>query len=220
VGKSACILGASGLVGNHLLSLLAKSSSFDKITLLSRREISCDSNTVNKIINFNNIAQELKSVKCDHLFICFGTTIKKVKTKEAFIDVDYRIPFEVTKSLKENGCERVSLLSSIGASPSSSSQYLQTKGHLEDDLIHLDLDSLNIFRPSVLDGKRNEFRFLEEVSIVLGNMLLRWIPVFKKYRPIRIEDVAKCIVSLSTYNNKFKIIESDEMKRIADEFKL
>jgi uncharacterized protein YbjT (DUF2867 family) len=70
--------------------------------------------------------------------------------------------------------------------------YNRVKGQLEEDLKEIPFEALYIFRPSMLLGNRNEFRFgealgkgiMKPLSIVLpGNM-----------KPIHVRQVAACML--------------------------
>ena len=56
------------------------------------------------------------------------------------------------------GAEQFVVVSSVGADPASKNFYLRTKGEMERELSKLPFKALHILRPSLLIGKRAEFR--------------------------------------------------------------
>ena len=85
----------------------------------------------------------------------------------------------------------------------------------EELLQSLGLRSLRIFRPSLLHGGRDEFRLKEAVGFVgltIMTPLLRghW----KKYRAIRVEQVAKAMYKSAQQDYPaVRFFESDEIQR-------
>ena len=96
------------------------------------------------------------------------------------------------------------------------SLYLKNKGQAEQELIKRNFSNLSIFRPSILLGNRKENRVGEKIGIfamktlsplMLGNM--------KKYKPIKVENVAKAMIKVIQRDYKKNIFESDEIMEIA-----
>ncbi|MFP7298167.1 oxidoreductase [Neobacillus niacini] len=163
--KSALVLGATGLIGKELVKILNESEQYEKIRLLVRRPIDLESAICEEhIIDFNELHKYTELFQVTDIFCCLGTTIKAAKTKEAFRKVDYDYPVAAAKLAKENGAEKVLVISSMGADPKSLFFYSRVKGDLEAALISLNLPSLHIFRPSLLLGERSEFRLGEKIA--------------------------------------------------------
>ncbi len=208
------IAGATGLIGSTFLNLIKNDDSFE-ITALTRREIPSLKDFPHikqEIIDFNNL-EEYKHLIAGQSTICaLGTTIKKAGSKENFRYVDYQFPLEIAKYALENGCENVILISAFGANPDSNIFYNKVKGELERDIRKLSFESLHILRPSLLLGKRDEFRFGEEIGKIVLKPLRFLIP--HKYRPIHAAMIARKICSL--LNNPSKGIHIYEGKQIQD----
>ena len=101
----------------------------------------------------------------------------------------------LAKACKSNDASSLSFVSSAGANEKSKNFYLGLKGEIENSIMHLALKSCLIFRPSLLLGKRNEFRFGEIIAqkiMPLFSFLMK-----SNYKPIKATDVAKSIVSES-----------------------
>jgi uncharacterized protein YbjT (DUF2867 family) len=159
--KTATIIGSTGLIGSYLLKHLKKHDSFSTIRLLVRRPVQNDHPKVQvKLIDFNDHESfKLGIDGSDVVFCAIGTTQAKVKgDKEAYRKVDYDIPVKAARFCKETGCSQFLLVSSIGADSKSKNFYLQLKGEVEDAIKQISLESVSIFRPSLLLGNRKETR--------------------------------------------------------------
>jgi uncharacterized protein YbjT (DUF2867 family) len=109
------------------------------------------------------------------------------------------------------------VVSAIGANAESSNHYIQTKGEVEGLLRSLGLRSLRIFRPSLLHGARDEFRLREELGYVVLKIMTPLLQgPWKKYRAIRVEQVAKAMYESARQDYPaVKIFESDEIQRFS-----
>lgn len=214
--KKAIVFGASGLIGSQLVELLIEDPDYDKIILFNRRSLSYNSPKIDEhIINFDEIDQFSDKIAGEAVFCTLGTTIKKARSIENFIKVDYDIPLKVAEIAKKNGINRYLLVSSIGANASSKNYYTKTKGRIEQELKNLYFEHLKILRPSLLVGPRKEFRLLELFSkILMGifGIFLFW--KLSKYKAIKSIDVAKAMIILSKRSLKKTIYESDEIKKL------
>lgn len=216
MGKTAIVLGASGLVGSELLSKLLVNEDYSKIKVLVRKSFPIVNSKVEElIVDFNHSEKFADKVTGDVLFCCIGTTIKTAGSKEAFIKVDYTIPAEAAKIAKQNHVKSVVLISSLGADKNSSNFYLQVKGDVEEALQQLNFDSLIIVRPSMLLGDRKEFRLGE----LIGKFFMKlfsfiFIGGIKKYKAIEAKVVAKAMIELSKNQKGLLIAESDKLQEV------
>lgn len=213
--KTACILGATGLVGNELLSQLLANNEFEKIKVFIRKEIELNHPKLEKfLINFDDTNSWKGLVTGDVLFSAFGTTIKKAGSKDAQYKVDYTYQHEFAKAAAENGVKNYVLVSSAGANFKSIFFYSKIKGELECAVKLLPFSHISILRPSILVGERKETRIGEKVGIVLMNSL-SFIPFLKKYTPIKVSSVAKGMMKAEKANKTCKIWELDEIIKLA-----
>ncbi len=190
--KKALVVGATGLVGSEVVDVLLESGDYEKVIIWVRNP-SCMSRAglEEKIIDFEQIEDYKIDEKIDHVYCCLGTTIKKAKTKDAFKKVDLEYPLALGRWAVKNGVSQYLLVSSVGADETSKVFYSKTKGQLENGLKELGLNGIKIFRPSLLLGKRKEFRFGESFATVISKFLpfLFWGPM-KPYKPVKARDVA------------------------------
>ena len=191
---TSLVIGSTGLIGKKLLIEL--SAKEGNIIAVSRRAIkNLPSNTSNLEIDFDHFLENGSFPSCDHIFICLGTTIKKAGSQKEFrkVDLDYCVAF--AKKARESGAKNISLVTSVGANRFARSFYLKTKGEVENEIKKIDYQSINIFRPGLLLGQRNESRSLEDIGKYIS-LLLNFFLVgpLRKYRSISAETIARCMV--------------------------
>ncbi|MGG0787134.1 NAD(P)H-binding protein [Peribacillus simplex] len=157
--KTALILGATGLVGTQLVKELSNSKIYSEIHLLTRSEMKItDAKCIGHVVDFDNLSKYADLFKVSDVFICLGTTIKKAKSKEAFRKVDYDYVIEAAKMAKTANVEKLLVITAMGANSKSKFFYSRVKGDVEETLQHLEVNTVHIFRPSLLLGERKEFR--------------------------------------------------------------
>jgi uncharacterized protein YbjT (DUF2867 family) len=131
-------------------------------------------------------------------FCCIGTTIKKAKTQEAFRTVDYGIPLRIATLAQKLNIPNFIIISSVGARSNSRNFYLSTKGEMEAAVRKVYHGNLKFLRPSLLLGKRKEFRKGENAAI---NFMKTFGWIFagplKKYKAISASTVAKAMIQAS-----------------------
>ncbi|MDE3840420.1 oxidoreductase [Bacillus methanolicus] len=217
-GKTALIAGASGLVGRELLYYLLDGNQYDKVVAIVRRPLGIKHPKLEEIIvDFENLFNYKYHFRVDYVFCCLGTTIKKAKSKEAMLRVDVDYPLIIARVAKEMGAKQFLVISSIGANPNSFIWYTRMKGLLEEQLKEVGFRSLHIFRPSLLLGKRTEFRLGETVGAFLsGKLSFAFIGPLKKYKAISGKTVALCMYKIAQNNKKgVNVYISDEIETIA-----
>ena len=208
--KIVMVIGATGLVGEAVLGKLCHDPNIAEIRCLIRRP--CKNLFTDKcqvhVVNFmdldrsRHLFENVTDVIC-----CVGTTMRKAKTKEAFQMVDHYIPNVVARFAKDQGVLSYSLVSSLGASSDSNSFYLNVKGRVEESIQSFGFNRCVIYRPSLLLGKRKEFRPMEWVMGVFFKLFIWLIP--QKYHPTRVSILANRIVNdIHQLNNGIHIVES------------
>jgi uncharacterized protein YbjT (DUF2867 family) len=214
----AVLLGASGLVGGFCLQTLLADSNYARIMLLGRRPLPMASNPrlAQKTISFENLSAE-DFAGVDDIFCALGTTIRKAGSQEAFRQVDLEYPLDAARLSRQAGARQFLLVSSVGADPGSKNFYLRTKGELEQEIARLGFDALHIFRPSLLLGKRAEFRLGERVVQMVAPVLnAAMIAGLRRYRAIAAASVGRAMVAAAkTGSNGTQIHEYDEIVRLA-----
>jgi uncharacterized protein YbjT (DUF2867 family) len=212
--KTAILVGGTGLVGSHLLQLLLESNIYSKVILFSKRSSKINHPKIEEyLIDFDKIHEFNHLIVGDDFFCTIGTTIKKAGSQNAFKRVDLEYPLQFAQISKINNFKCFLIVSSIGADPNSGNFYLKVKGELETRIKNLNIFSTYIFRPSLLLGKRTEFRFGEKVAMKLMPFLsFLLIGKLRKYRPIKAEVVAKSMFDFAQINEPgFRVVESNEI---------
>jgi len=219
--RTATLIGATGLVGGELLSLLLDDNYFRKVRILVRRPITMNHPKLErKLVDFSDADSLLVDLdESDVVFCTIGTTMKKVKgNKEIYRKIDYDIPVNVARYCKIMNCKNYIVVSAVGADSGSRNFYLKLKGEVEDILRKVGIESTYIMRPSMLLGKRNEFRFGERIAIPLIKKIAFLLP--SKYKPIEARDVARAMLAAAKRHEKgFFICEYKKMKQLGREIK-
>ena len=215
--KTAIIFGSSGLIGNELFKTIILNNSYEKIKVFVRSIPEINNPKVEIIkTDFTNLKQYKDIIKGDECFFCIGTTKKDTPNKDEYRRIEYNIPIDVAKIAKENSVNSFFYISSIGANPNASSNYLKNKGQVEEELKNLNFPRLAIIRPSLLVGNRKSFRLDEVIFTPIMNTLTFFaFGSLKKYKPIKIKNVVKSIIYISKNEPNKTVFESDELEEIA-----
>lgn len=212
--KTALVLGATGLVGSQLVSLLIEDGDFAEIKVFGRRSLGIENQKIKEhIVDFDHPESWKADLNGDVLFSSLGTTIKKAGTKDNQYRVDFTYQYEVAKAASENKVPTFVLVSSLGANPRSSIFYPRIKGELDEAVKQLNFNSLYILRPSALVGDRQEERVGESVMIKVTSVACKIFPFLKKYQPIPAETVAAAMINFSKQpkNGQIKVIDNPDI---------
>ena len=196
------LAGSTGFLGNEILRILGVK---DISTIaLGRRTIPNLPDSVEElIIDFNNI-KTITFPSIDHVYLSLGYPLYYQNVmgfmgstlKKKFFEVDFTYQIEIAKKAKNVGARSISLISAVGADPNSWNYYLKTKGMLEEEIIKLEFESINIFRPGHLMGNKNRF------DIVFADVVSRTIDPFlhgslERFRSIPVKKVSETVVNRS-----------------------
>lgn len=195
--KTALVIGATGLVGKHLVELLLNDSRFEKIIVFVRRNTGLNNPKLEeRVVDFNAPGEWQHLVKGDVAFSAMGTTLKQAGSKEAQYKIDYTYQYEFAQAAARNSVPVFVLVSSAGADAKSSIFYSRIKGELENAVRKLYFKSVYFIQPSLLVGEREEQRRGEKISFKILNTL-NALGILQKYKPIQGRDVAKALVNCS-----------------------
>jgi len=217
MGKTAIILGASGLTGQHLLAALIADKRYDTIKLFSRKKTA---NTSTKVIEKVGDILALENFKedfiADEVFVCIGTTAKKTPNKIQYKKIDIGIPVAAAKLAKENHIQTFIVVSAMGANAKSNFFYNKTKGEMEQAVLSEKIPHTYILRPSMIEGNRHENRPMEKIGIAIFKFLQPFmLGKLKKYQIIEAENIAKAMIYLANEKPELQIIESDKIQKMA-----
>jgi uncharacterized protein YbjT (DUF2867 family) len=195
---TAVVLGATGLTGNLVVEKLLKDKDYKTVRVLVRRTLTIlHPKLQQQIVNFNDKKDFSKKMgQGDVIFCCIGTTKKKVNGNNTLYErIDHDIPVNAAEIGISQHFKKFLIVSAVGANESSSNFYLKLKGKTENSLKHFPFESLSIFQPSILNGKRKENRPAEQIAQTLMDLLsfLLLGPLIK-YRAIGADNVARAMV--------------------------
>ena len=164
--RKAIVIGATGLVGQHLIKQL--SELYETLIVIARRPPRYINSSMHfyQVSDFDNLTEVFVSIGVNQntdAFSCLGTTKKQAGSDEAFRKVDYDYNVTFAKLCHEKGVKNFFLLSSMNADSNSRFLYNKVKAETENAIVALNFNQLTIFRPSLLLGK-HKGRPLESIS--------------------------------------------------------
>lgn len=158
------LIGATGLVGRHVMELALADPRIGAVVVPSRRALPEHPKLQSPRVDFDHLPEDAAWWRADAVICALGTTMRAAGSREAFRRVDHGYPLAVAR--RHGACIYV-LNSAIGADVSSRFFYNRVKGELEQELAGEGFKSLTFVRPGAIGGQRNEFR-LGERLLVLG----------------------------------------------------
>ncbi|WP_020652774.1 hypothetical protein [Massilia niastensis] len=171
------IVGATGLVGSHLLRLALADGRVGHVAAPARRPLATHPKLQAPQVDFDRLPQDAPWWQADATICTLGTTIKAAGSQEAFRRVDHDYPLAAAQLARRHGTPAFVLNSAIGADPASRIFYNRVKGELERDLAAVGFASLTHVRPGFIGGQRQESRPGEQAMVlalrVLGPVLPR-----------------------------------------------
>lgn len=173
------LIGATGLVGSHVLHQALDDPRITEVIAPTRRTLPNHPKLFAPLIDFEQLPTDAVWWQVDAVICALGTTMKKAQSKEAFRRVDHDYPLAVARLARRQGTPTYVLNSALGADVASRFFYSRVKGEVEQGLVASDFASLTLVRPGLISGNRPEFRLGERVAesvlTVLGPVLpKRW----------------------------------------------
>lgn len=215
--STALLLGATGLVGGHVLDLLLADPAYRRVTVLGRRPLArMDPKLDQRTADFDRLRDHEISFAVDDVFCCLGTTIAAAGSQEAFRRVDHDYVVEAARLAAAHGSGSFLLVSSSGADAGSRIFYSRVKGEAEEAIRNMPLRGAVFLRPSLLLGERDESRpgekFAQRLMPALGWML---VGPLRRYRAVEASTVARAMVRLAKERPRgVRAVESDEIQRL------
>jgi len=219
---NALVLGATGLTGKGLTSLLCHHENIGQVRCLARSNKAPNLKNLKWVkADFQHLAKYKDHFKTDIVYCCIGTTIKKAGSKRSFYLTDFSLVLKAARLAAKQGAKHFIVISSLGANADALTFYNRVKGKMEKALVATFINSetkLTIVRPSLLLGKRPEQRFAEGIAgwfFKLTNPM--WKGFLEKYKPIEAQDLAKAMVEIGMTKADFlpTIVENKQLHEIA-----
>lgn len=196
-----CVIGATGLIGGKVMEECIGREDV-RLSAIARREAKLPRGIRMELFVAEPAkwGEVLEALRPKAVICALGTTWKKAgEDEEAFRAVDQHLVLETARAAKEQGVDRFVAVSSVGADTASKNFYLRVKGETERELTKLRFNRLDILRPGLLRGKReNDRRIGERIGIAaapVANLLLHG--KYRQYRAIEAETVAQAAIALA-----------------------
>ncbi len=188
---SLLILGATGLVGGHLLRLALDDVRVDRVVAPVRRArvLQPHGKLEAPVVDFDALPGDAPWWRVDAVACALGTTIRDAGSRAAFRRVDVDMVVDAARHAREAGARSFSLNSSAGASRSSFGFYLRCKAEAEDGVDALGYPSYTIVRPSMIGGERARRRPLEHAAVRIGRACAPLMPA--RWRVVEAEAIAR-----------------------------
>lgn len=194
------LVGGSGLVGMSLIRLGVGRSDL-RIVAIARHELDLPPGARMEVLLADpaNWADAIAAANANVLVSALGTTWRKAgKDQAAFRAVDETLALACAKAAKAAGIRQMIAISAVGADPMARNFYLRVKGEVEQKLGKVGVSRLDLLRPGLLRGHREELRPAERLVMIASPLLdLALHGAYAKYRSIKAEVLARAIVGLT-----------------------
>ena len=213
------IIGATGMVGQSVLTECLKSPAIEEVLIVGRRSCGIKNPKIKEIIHnnyldYSAIETELKDY--DACFYCLGVSSLGM-SKEKYYEITFNYTVAIADVLsRQNHNMSFSFISGAGTDETEKSKvhWARVKGKAENVLRNYPFKSLSLFRPAyikALDGVKPSYSL---------NKYFDWIlyPVFKTFFPkivITSKELGKAMVNSMFQKEKARIIENEEIKNLA-----
>ncbi|MCB1979589.1 MAG: NAD-dependent dehydratase [Burkholderiaceae bacterium] len=204
------LVGATGLVGSHVLRLALSDERVDGVVAPSRRELPKHPKLQAPTVDFEHLPEAAAWWQADALICTMGSTMAKAGSQEAFRRVDHDYPLEAARLARQHGTPTCVLNSALGADAASRVFYNRVKGELERDLAGLGFSSLTHVRPGLIGGARQEFRTAERMGVLALSLLGPLLP--RRWRLNPADKIAEVIFEAAIRPSPgMHVVTSDRM---------
>jgi uncharacterized protein YbjT (DUF2867 family) len=207
MNKSALVLGATGLVGKHLIKQLCADHRYSQVTCLLRKPLPARLFTFETdklqpiVVDYEQLQDYQGYFSVDHVYVCLGTTLKKAGSPSEFRKVDYQYVHVAAQLARAQRAKSFVWISSVGANAKSRIFYLRVKGEIENAVLTmLGLNNPSAVRPSLILGARSETRFGEKLGAQLLNLIRPFLfGKLAKFKPVEAQHVAAQMIKLHVF---------------------
>jgi len=204
------LVGATGLVGRHVLTLALADPRVEAVVAPTRRILAAHPKLCNAQVDFDRLPQDANWWQADAVICALGTTMRTAGSDEAFRRVDFDYPLTVARLARAHGTPTYVLNSAIGADASSRLFYNRVKGELEQALTGQGFESLTFVRPGVIGGHRDEFRLGERMMVMGLTLTGSLLPKRWRLNPAR--QIASALLEAAIRpKNGVHVVTSDRM---------
>lgn len=194
-----CLLGATGFVGHHLVTRLARDGHQMRV-LTRRRERRRDLlvfptlELIQTDVHYvSDLTEHFKG--CDAVINLVGTLHGEKAPGHGMQAVHVELPRKVVEAARFNGIARVLHMSALNADANGPSEYLRSKGRGEDVVHESAREGMRVtsFRPSVIFGHGDHF-FNRFWALLRLSPLLPLACPEVRFAPVFAGDVAEAFV--------------------------
>lgn len=159
------MIGATGLIGRQLWPLL---EARHELLVLGRRPSGARHEKLGAMEEWPGL---LAGERVEVAVSTLGSTRKAAGSWAAFEAVDRHAVLAFARAAREAGARQFLLVSSSGANAESRNDYLRLKGEVEGAVAALGFARVDILRPGLLLGERDEGRVAEGIGKALAPVL-------------------------------------------------
>ena len=169
-GVRVLLVGATGLVGGHVLDRLLTEPRVTRVVAPVRRPLPRRAARLDApVVDFEALPDDASMWGVDAVICTLGTTMRVAGSRDAFRRVDHDYPLAIATHARRHGARACALTSAMGADAQSRFFYNRVKGELETALQAQGWPSLTLVRPGLIGGDRREARAAERAAaVVLG----------------------------------------------------
>lgn len=170
------LLGATGLVGQNVLTLALADPRVHRVVAPVRRTVPAHPKLLAPMVDYEHLPEDAAWWRADAVICTLGTTMRAAGSRDAFRKVDHDYTLAAARLARRHGTPAFVLNSALGANPASTVFYNKVKGEVEQGVAQLGFASLTIVRPGLIGGTRQETRPAERVAILAARILHPLLP--------------------------------------------
>lgn len=170
------LLGASGLVGGHVLDQALRDPRITRIASPVRRPLPPRDRLLTVVVDFETLPEAADWWGADAVICALGTTRRRAGSAQAFRRFDRDLVLSALRLARDHGTPTLALVSATGANTASPFLYSQVKGETECGAMALGFSSLTVLRPGLIGGARTERRPLERMAVLVAKAVEPVLP--------------------------------------------
>lgn len=204
------LIGATGLVGRHVLAQALIHPAVDAVVTPVRRVSTSHPKQTAPVVDFDALPEDAAWWRADAIVCTLGTTMRVAGSAQAFYRVDHDYPLAVATRARAHGTPTCVLNSAMGADVASRFFYNRVKGEVERDIALLGFPSLTLVRPGLIGGQRDEIRRGERIAQAVLGTLRPLLP--QRWRINPAERIARSILDAAIASQPgTRIVSSDQL---------
>jgi uncharacterized protein YbjT (DUF2867 family) len=197
--RRALVLGATGAVGSALTRELLASPAWESVKILTRRptesfrDVPGAEKLTAHVVEMSRLEAEAAGAArgASAAFCTMGLGQPRKVAREEFWAVDVELSTAFARACRSAGVGHYTLLSAVGADPSSKNFYFHVKGTAESRAQALGFDRVTFFRPSLLATPRARYGFFDGLMQALYPKV-SWM-LAPRFHEIRVEDLGRAM---------------------------